>query len=128
MEVVRMRRHPLLALVLCLALLWAACPARAAGPDSPQAPKESSVVAVSALERIPLEARLKIEPSVLKALLQGSSETKGVAAQPGQATFLVYMREQAPIRDLALMGTTAPRSAARWWPACAKRPAAARLT
>lgn len=104
-----MRRQPLVVLVLCLALLWAACPAQADPSDLKDAPNEELGVTAPAWDHIPLQARVKIDPSVLKALLGQPAEAKDAYAASNKATFLVYLREQAATHDLDSMADRAER-------------------
>jgi len=96
-----MRRHRLLAIILCLLLLSAPWPASAASPET-RAPLDGKEPTASpGLTRVPLEARRKIAPDLLKQLLEAERRLpRQGTGSTLHTTYLVHLRENASLEDL----------------------------
>ena len=104
------RRHRLFSLLLILILLW---PAASIQADREPVPAKPSAAAAEAhpLAELPVEARTKIAPALLKELLEAQRKTQQ-GGEPAAVTYLVYLREQAPLEKISpSLGKEARRQA-----------------
>ena len=97
-----MKGYRLLVIALTLALLLASLPAHAMSPDRQRPSPENRSSSSLTCAEIPLQARLKIDPDLLKQLLNAKQDTLSQSRYepPSRTTFLVYLHEQAPLSDL----------------------------
>ncbi|NLG51466.1 MAG: S8 family serine peptidase [Chloroflexi bacterium] len=107
-----MKRYSLLLVVLTLSLLFTLAPVQAANPSSlPNAAKSLSLASIENIAAIPVELRVKIDPDLLEQLVRQTQDAQRQGAKPAPITYLVHLREQAPLRDLSSISSQDKRRA-----------------
>lgn len=99
-----MRRYSLLLAVLTLSLLFTLAPVQAASPSVPPSGSASPWAGPSpaaGVAAIPVQLRVKIDPALLEQLVRQSQDAQRQGGKAAPITYLVHLREQAPLRGLA---------------------------
>jgi len=102
-----MKRLGFTAVTLAFILVFGCVPVLSDGPKA-SPPSKGGAVASSGLgtPSISFEARRKIDPSLLKELLQAQQAAQALGAkQAAPLTFLVYLKDRAPLAQVSQMSS-----------------------